>query len=64
MTTYGWYSVLKYKQGDIEYLAYNLYGQETLCNLITEVLVVQEDNSFFVVRSYHTRFMKVADHIN
>ena len=47
MTTYGWYSVLKYKQGDIEYLAYNLYGQETLCNLITEDLVVQEDNYFF-----------------
>jgi len=46
MTTYGWYSVLKYKQGDIEYLAYNLYGQETLCNLITEDLV-QEDNYFF-----------------
>ena len=51
MTNYAWYSLSKYKQGSKEYIAFNLYDQETLCNLITDTRYLDEkyekDNYFF-----------------
>ena len=51
MTKYAWYSLSKYKQGYKEYIAYNLYDQITLCNLITNNRYLDEkyekDNYFF-----------------
>ena len=51
MTKYAWYSLSKYKQGYKEYIAFNLYDQETLCNLITNTRYLDEkyekDNYFF-----------------
>ena len=51
MTNYAWYSLSKYKQGSKEYIAFNLYDQETLCNLITDTRYLDEkyekDNFFF-----------------
>jgi hypothetical protein len=47
MTYYGWYSIIKYKEGSTEYLGYTLYDQPTLCNLITDTIIGISDDYFF-----------------
>jgi hypothetical protein len=47
MTKYAWYSLSKYKQGYKEYIAYNLYDQITLCNLITNRYLDEKEDYFF-----------------
>ena len=47
MTKYAWYSLSKYKQGSKEYIAYNLYDQITLCNLITDTRYLDEKGDYF-----------------
>ena len=49
MTKYAWYSLSKYKQGSKEYIAYNLYDQITLCNLITNTRYLDEKGDYFFV---------------
>jgi hypothetical protein len=47
MKQYAWYSLSKYKQGCKEYIAFNLYDQETLCNLITNTRYFDEKYDYF-----------------